>query len=106
MKIVVNHCYGGFGLSKEAYDFMKIEHDDGGNLMGTLGIVIPKEDFDDKDKRTDERLIKCVETLGDKANSRFSQLAVVEIPDDSFWIIDEYDGAEILYYSQSEINTV
>lgn len=106
MKIVISQRYGGFGLSKKAYDFMKVEHDNGDNMMGSLGIVIPKEDFSDYEKRTDERLVKCVESLGHEADSQFASLTVIEIPDNSFWVIDEYDGFETLYYSESEINRV
>ena len=44
--------------------------------------------------RDDPNLIKVIETLGEKANGRFSQLKIVEIPDNVEWTIDEYDGAE------------
>lgn len=45
-------------------------------------------------ERTDPLLIKVVEELGDKANSRFSNLVIVEIPDDVEYDIEEYDGNE------------
>ena len=43
------------------------------------------------------RLVECVETLGTKANGRFAELHVVEIPDDVDWFIDEYDGIESIH---------
>jgi hypothetical protein len=44
--------------------------------------------------RDDPLLVQVVVELGDKANNRYSELKVVEIPDDVDWQIDEYDGAE------------
>ena len=80
MKVVINRCYGGFGLSREAYEF--------------LGL--PWDGFGDKynEERTDEKLIECVEKLGDKANGSCAELVVLEIPDDIEYQIEEYDGAE------------
>lgn len=84
MKVVVNKCYGGFGLSEKAYEFLGLEWDGYGFA------------YNDYDLRTDEKLIECVETLGDKANGRFAYLKVVEIPDDIEWEIDYYDGVETI----------
>lgn len=51
--------------------------------------------FDDKDiARDDPVLVQVVRELGEKADSRFSSLKVVEIPADVEWIIEEYDGLE------------
>lgn len=44
--------------------------------------------------RDDERLIKVVEKLGDRANGACAELKIVEIPDYVDWEIDEYDGLE------------
>ena len=54
--------------------------------------------------RQDQTLIEVVKELGEKASGRFGKLEVVEIPDNSFYKIDEYDGLETLYYSDSKIN--
>jgi hypothetical protein len=35
-----------------------------------------------------------VEEMGENVNTRFSELKVVEIPNDVEWQIEEYDGAE------------
>ena len=45
-------------------------------------------------ERDDPILVHVVEELGKAADSRFSELKVVEIPDDVEWQIEEYDGAE------------
>ncbi len=83
MKIVINSCFGGFGLSKEAYDYLGLKWDGYGFA-------------DDEIKRNDPKLVECVETLGKKANGRFADLKVVEIPDDVDWEITEYDGLETI----------
>lgn len=76
-KIVINACYGGFGLSEEALKSFP---------EGTYG----RRDI----PRDDPRLIEVVERLGDDASGKFGKLKVVEIPDDVDWIIEEYDGFE------------
>lgn len=44
--------------------------------------------------RADPDLVAVVEELGAAANGRHAELAVVEIPDDVEYQIDEYDGIE------------
>lgn len=85
MKIVINRCYGGFGLSKEAYEFLGLEWDGYGFK------------YDSDEQRTDPNLIRCVETLGKKANGLFANLKVVDIPDDVDYEIEEYDGVESIH---------
>jgi len=81
MKIVINACYGGFGLSKEA---LALFNERSGTVV-TYDIEI---------KRNDPILVEIVEQLGEAADNRFSELKVVEIPDDVQWTIEEYDGNE------------
>ena len=78
MKIVVNRCWGGFGLSQEALE--------------EIGI---KYDFDVK--RNDPKLVQVVERLGEAANGYLSNLRVIDIPDDVDWEIDDYDGMETIH---------
>lgn len=85
MKVVINHCFGGFSLSEAAYKELGIPWDGYGYLTG---LDIPRED---------PRLVACVEKLGAKANGQHAQLSVVEIPDDVEWFIDDYDGNEIIH---------
>lgn len=85
VKVVINVCFGGFSLSKEAYAHLGLEWDGYGY----------KYDDDEGDfRRYDPKLVKCVEELGDKASGAHAELKVVEIPDDVEWKIDEYDGNE------------
>ncbi len=82
MKIVINKCYGGFGLSKEAEELYIQKKNISGPLRGDI-------------LRNDSVLVEVVETLGDKASGKYSELKVVEIPDDvTDWRIEEYDGWE------------
>ena len=83
-KIVINKCFGGFGLSDDAIDLYKI-------LTGTPSV---KDVYDWAIPRDDAILIQIVEQLGERANSRYGELAIVEIPDDVEWHIHEYDGME------------
>jgi len=80
MKMVLNQCYGGFGLSDKACEMLGIEYD------GEM-------------ERTDPRLIAVVESLGEEANGDYAELEIVEIPDETTdWDISEYDGFESLVY--------
>lgn len=84
MKVVINDCYGDFGLSEE---FMK---------------AYPQyEEYDycwhnDKDKRTDKDFISALESFGlEEASGYSASLEIVELPSDATdWEINEYDGAE------------
>ena len=80
MKIVINRCYGGFGLSEAAYKEMGIEWDGYGHGSNL--------------ERTDPKLIACVEKLGKAADGKYSELKVVDVPDDIKWVIEDYDGIE------------
>jgi len=44
--------------------------------------------------RSDPDLVAAVENLGEKSGGECANLAVVEIPDDVEWEIEEYDGQE------------
>ena len=134
MKIVINECYGGFGLSKEAcqryFDlkgqqvWIEVDKKYPALDMFTVWLVSPEERLEIKegeayhkmsrDERTDYNwkysqqiwyqgdnltrndpiLVQVVEEMGDKAWGRYAKLAIVEIPDDVQWIIEENDGME------------
>ena len=134
MKIVINECYGGFGLSKEAcqryFDlkgqqvWIEVDKKFSALDMFTVWLVSPEKRLEIKegeefhkmsrDERTDYNwkysqqiwyqgdnltrndpiLVQVVEEMGDKAWGRYAKLAIVEIPDDVQWIIEENDGME------------
>jgi len=83
MKVVINSCHGGFGLSQAAFRMLDEintpkEHDEVYLLYN----------------RHDPNLVRVVETLGQKASGEHSELEVVEWPDCVPYKIDEYDGWE------------
>ena len=47
--------------------------------------------------RSDPDLVAVVEEIGKEANTWVSDLAVVEIPEDVDWVIQEYDGLESIH---------
>ena len=79
VKVVINRCFGGFGLSKAAKD--------------ALGDV--ETDWGDE-FRCHPKLVEVVEKLGSAANGPYSELVVVDVPDDVDWYIDNYDGVEMV----------
>ena len=128
-KVILNKCFGGFGLSKEAYELyakkkgISVFHYTQENLKKEIytyatddnrtfdfyftkdfgdNVYISDEDFKkyflklDEDFREDKTLIEVVEELGEKANAFYSNLKIVEIPDDLDYVIDNYDGIETL----------
>lgn len=134
-KIILNKCYGGFDLSKKAYELYakkkglelyayinclenegKYKYSDGSDFFMTYftkdfgnNVEISKEDYKkyvlylSETAREDKTLIEVVEELGKKASGRCGELKIVKIPDNAFFIIDNYDGIETLYYSKSKI---
>lgn len=105
MKIVINKCYGGFGLSEEAIflygkkkgiNIIK-DKKKSDRLVSHYYIDDIKDGnyFSDSNiERNDPILVEVVNELGEKADGTYSELKIVEIPDDVEWIIEEYDGNE------------
>ena len=81
--VVINDCYGGFGLSERAIAEYK-------KLSGISGEIFCDRDI----ARDDPYLVKIVKELGMGANGPHSNLKIVEIPGDVSWHVAEYDGAE------------
>lgn len=86
-KVVINNCYGGFGLSRKAVEMLQdLKHENGDKnfIYSQLSDELPRHDSD---------LVKVVETLGKEASSSFANLEVEEIYS-RLYKIDEYDGLE------------
>jgi hypothetical protein len=110
MKVVINTDFGGFGLSKEAFEMLLKRKGIEYEVVESKTLSFIRESFyhkghagDDKyylsdydfyDNRADEDLVAVVETLAAGANGHAANLKVVEIPDGIEWYIDEYDGRE------------
>lgn len=123
MKLVINKCYGGFGVSIAAMKEMcgKCEHVRPNEPIGYYGSQKKWDDaindpynsvrdyfyFDENnwpvtdEHRSDGRdcpvLIATVERMGEAASSSLAKLRVVEIPDGTQFEIDEYDGIESVH---------
>lgn len=124
MKIAINRCYGGFSLSKEAYEeYLTLKGITFYTIKGKFGTDysrIPEEEYlalyaecenkpliengrfkpvsevliREPTSRTDPILIDVIERYGDKASDEYSNIKIVEIPDGVEWKISDYDGME------------
>jgi hypothetical protein len=97
MKIVINRCFGGYGLSEEAVKKLA--------AVGCPAITV-------KDKkcfvnyhheiRNNPYLIAVIEELGAAADGKNARLKVIEIPDDVNWEISDFDGMETIHEKHRE----
>lgn len=149
MKVILNKCYGGFGISPMAYKLYAEKKgielypyiEDNSNYISKGETIYRKTDWSDENinrilivhyftkdlgesiienknnksefseiyknyalyingkYRDDPVLVEVVEELGGKANGKFADLQIVEIPDGMVYDIDEYDGIEKLHES-------
>jgi len=111
MKVVINTCFGGFGISNIAFE----------KLLERKGIAFNKvpakwpirgndsdyyradgiqsddtylSEYEFYENRSDTDLIAVIEELGKDSWGWAAELAIVDIPDDVEWHIHEYDGLE------------
>ena len=92
MKVVINRCFGGFGLSDEA---IRLYAEKKGIQLGERHSYGYDEICEKGDiPRDDPVLVEVVEHLGDAANGDYAELKVVEIPDGVDWYVEDYDGNE------------
>ena len=103
-EVVINVCFGGFGLSEEGVrEYLKRK---GKTLYVksdkyhfkhyyTSPDMTDKSYFYDRDiKRDDPDLVAVVKELGKKANGDCASLYIVKVPANVQWTIEEYDGSE------------
>ena len=105
-QVVLNDCYGGFGLSKDAVSMLIDKY--GLDIDSDYGYV-DNDDFgivdDNMDAyRMDKRLVSVVKKLGvKKASGKHAALRIVDVPDDVVnvhgWHISDYDGCESVHQS-------
>lgn len=111
MKVVINRCFGGFGISQKAFEKLlerkgvayekvpsKYAIRDSDSDYYKAGLPHSEEtylsEYDFYDNRSDLDLIAVIEELGDAADGWAAELAIIDIPDDVEWQIEEYDGRE------------
>lgn len=87
MKMIINDCYGGFGVRQEVLDELELN------------------DFSEEELRTAARLIEEIEN-GKDVSDDYAELKVIEIPDESTdYYLDEYDGLEsVIYVVDGKLN--
>lgn len=104
MKVVINKCYGGFGVSKPALLRMRELGSEAAKAETMLG-----ERWSDSGKvcdtdwdsyglsglpRHDEILVRVVEEMGAAASAPLAKLRIVEVPDGVEYEVSDYDGIE------------
>lgn len=109
-KVAINRCFGGFGLSDEAFEklldrkgiaFEKVFQQSQrflGDSYYKAGHVGDGEhylsDYSFYGDRSDPDLIAVIEEMKEEANNWAADIAIVEVPVDVKWHIHEYDGLE------------
>ena len=100
-QIVINQCYGGFGISDQAIEqYARLKgidlerRDSKWNKNGYDYYHKGKFFTLNNIERDDPVLIQLVKEMGESANDWASHLKIVEIPGDVDWQIQEYDGME------------
>ena len=82
MKVLINRCYDGFGLTLEAQE--KLGH----NMWF----------YNEYEHRTAPELIELFEKEGNSIEDWFAHLVLFDLPDNvTDWMIFEYDGLETLF---------
>ncbi len=123
MKIVINKCFGGFGLSILALKELVKRGAKGLEVTKTLKYFDSKQEADKdlskdvgdgyrttcmefllekdgkvytwpRENRTDPVLLSVVKKLGSEANGNYAELEIVKIPDGVDYTIEDYDGVE------------
>jgi hypothetical protein len=79
MRILINRCYGGFGLSDAAV-----------TRLQELGVLAYHREIE----RNDPKLLQVFDELGQATNGPFAELQAIEVPEGVEWQIEEYDGYE------------
>lgn len=122
MKVVINKCFGGFGLSDaaqveihrrgcahsttmepSAYFGARHEEEMAKIAAGVRLFETPIVDGKvlDDDHRHNGRncpvMVAVVEEMGEAANGTYSELKIVEIPDGVEFVISDYDGQEAIH---------
>ena len=104
-KVVLNDCFGGFSISLTAMKWLAENgRDEIKAIAGTYLRKSPHEKFGVHCwdiQRHDPDLVRCVETLGYKANGCCAKLKLRELKGNRYRI-DEYDGYEEVYEPEDE----
>ena len=96
MEVVINKCFGGFGISNECAVALGAKLIEIPELTGRFHHIFPNNKSD-RDFRADPRLIALIKEKGSEwCSDSFSKLKIIEMPDDVEWEISDYDGMETI----------
>lgn len=109
MEVVINKCFGGFGLSilaeiriceKKGIEPVFVNFNTGAEYTKEEALKADSSCLFCKSldvERDDIDLITVVKELGDLANTPYSRLKIVDIPEDICFEIEDYDGIETIH---------
>ncbi|MDH3376443.1 MAG: hypothetical protein OEQ39_05680 [Gammaproteobacteria bacterium] len=94
MKLVINRCFGGFGLSAKALECLVEKKSETVSFIKNYGWI-----YEDEFKyRSHPDLINIVKNMGAEANGAHAELEIIEVPDDVECIeLHDYDGMESVH---------
>lgn len=102
--VLICDTYGGWGLSREALHRLRALGSEHALAETDEGECWPNSDkvreassltsYLSDIPRDDPLLLQVFEEMGQNAAGRFCHIAVVVVPDDVAWHIEEYDGNE------------
>ena len=107
LELVGKECYFYKHIAASK-NYIHIDDDEAKKSMFTLTVTkyfgegvdtIPTDAYwtDWNIDRDDPLLIQVINELGEESNDKYSELKIVEIPDDIKWEIDDYDGVETIH---------
>jgi len=96
IKLVINDCFGSFGLSEQALELYNEKR-----IASNLPICLRQTRIN----RSDPILVEIVQSLGRKADGKYSRLIIIEIEDiyAECYSIDEYDGKECIICDPAKV---
>ena len=110
-KVIINKCYGGYGLSETAVKWLyengtpyikkRKEISNDANLKGYRVDDVVATDISYDFPRHNLDIVRCVETICEEANGEYADLVIVEIEGNRYRI-DGYDGYERIVLPKDE----
>lgn len=96
MEIIINKCYGEFGLSEKAIKRLaEIGLEEAKKIVAEGWEMEGLDSYSlNETERNNPLLVQVVKELGQAANGAHAKLKVVDIPEGTEWEIEEYVGKE------------